>query len=79
MKELIIIAILLPSLLYFVFLWGIETNWKCFFGKHQYVYWGEKHGMVMDTRTNCLIGTNRRVYCCTTCRKEKPREEKDYD
>jgi len=79
MVWLFIITLLLPFFIYFMIIWIVEGRWKCLFVRHQYIYWGEKHGMVRDTRTNYIIGTNRKVYCCTICGKEKPREKKDYD
>lgn len=53
-----------------------EVNWSCLVGLHMWVYFGEKHGMVM-TKDKMLQGTARKIYGCAHCKAIKPYEKKD--
>lgn len=54
-----------------------HITWGCMFGIHKYYYSNEKHGMHIVKDTNCIRGTQRKVYKCT-CGKEKHAEDKDW-
>jgi len=76
MIELIILIIVL----WVVALIGsdIDIDWKCVFGKHNYVYIGIKTGMYYNTKTEKMSFTKRKIYQCY-CGKLKAAEEKDYE
>ena len=51
--------------------------WFCIFGIHKYVYAGQKHGMMVHKEQG-IVGTQRNMYKCARCEKNKPIENKDY-
>lgn len=56
----------------------IDINWRCLFGFHNFVYVGQKHGMTLSTDRKGVVGSQRNMYKCCNCRKDKPIENKDY-
>lgn len=64
-----------------VILWGLlsvlDIDWKCLFGKHNYVYAGRKSGMIRSVQGR-LQGSTRNLYKCCVCGKVKPIEKSDY-
>ena len=54
-----------------------EVKWGCLIGVHSYHYSHEKHGMYIDTKSNNVIGTKRKIYTCG-CGKQKPVSNVDW-
>lgn len=53
-----------------------DINWLCLLRIHKYAYVGEKHGMYI--RDQKVVGTQRKMYVCYKCKKNKPIENKDF-
>jgi hypothetical protein len=75
-SDLVFLLIMVSVFLTFKIL--IDTNWRCFFGFHQFVYIGQKHGMTWAKDREGVVGSQRNMYKCCNCNKYKPIEDKDY-
>ena len=54
-----------------------EFKWGCLIGLHEYRYSHQKNGMHIDTKSNRVIGTKRRVYTCD-CGHQKAANPNDW-
>jgi hypothetical protein len=76
MELILILSVVFFLVISFEIIVGI--NWNCVIGKHSYVYVGQKHGMTMRKDKKGVVGSQRNMYKCSHCEKDKPTEKKDY-